>query len=308
MSSEKQLNLPEHLLKNSKSTNFQKIQQTAIQALQNSEFDLAFKAMEQGHISLPKLIEDLQIYQAELEIQNDELRQSQSLSDNAMRRYSSLFDNLPMPAMMIDQIGIVYECNEQATQKFNLPRTNLGSYFFPRLVKKQDHGRLHHLLENAKNIGQAIMCDVAMQAVNTSYTVDIHATLLPDFDADRPHFVVTIIDQTQSTEQLKEIQTIYMISRATQQMNDIDTFIARVLRLIPKGMRYPKDTRVSITLGDKISGNVNTDEMLASTSSTIESNGMTFGKLVVAYTADSTPKCNPSCHAAFGKDSAKKTE
>ncbi len=24
--------------------------------------------------------------------------------------------------------------------------------------------------------------------------------------------------------------------------------------------------------------------------------------------ADSTPKCNPSCHAAFGKDSAKKTE
>ncbi len=33
-----------------------------------------------------------------------------------------------------------------------------------------------------------------------------------------------------------------------------------------------------------------------------------FGGGQLFNTADSTPKCNPSCHAAFGKDSAKKTE
>ncbi len=58
MSSENRHTLPEYLFDVTESANLQRIQQTAIRALRDSDFDFAIKAMEQGNISLPKLIED----------------------------------------------------------------------------------------------------------------------------------------------------------------------------------------------------------------------------------------------------------
>ena len=65
-------------------------------------------------LSLGKLLEELRIYQTELEIQNQELAAAQGELSTALAKYRVLFSNLPLPALLVDGHGFVVEANHQA--------------------------------------------------------------------------------------------------------------------------------------------------------------------------------------------------
>lgn len=64
--------------------------------------------------TVSKLLEELRIYQTELEIQNQELIAAQQEVSGALARYRRLFSQLPLPALLVDPRGFVVEGNEQA--------------------------------------------------------------------------------------------------------------------------------------------------------------------------------------------------
>ncbi|MDD5478859.1 bifunctional diguanylate cyclase/phosphodiesterase, partial [Rhodoferax sp.] len=66
------------------------------------------------HLQTLKLLEDLRIYQVELELQNEELRAAQQDAELARKRYQYLFDQLPLAALVVDGQGVVDECNPLA--------------------------------------------------------------------------------------------------------------------------------------------------------------------------------------------------
>jgi len=68
----------------------------------------------EGDLSVEKLLEELRIYQAELEIQNQELAAAQGKLSEALAKYRALFCNLPLPALLVDGRGFVVEANRQA--------------------------------------------------------------------------------------------------------------------------------------------------------------------------------------------------
>jgi PAS domain S-box-containing protein len=68
----------------------------------------------EGDLSLGKLLEELRIYQTELEIQNQELAAAQGELSGALAKYRVLFSNLPLPALLVDARGFVVEANHQA--------------------------------------------------------------------------------------------------------------------------------------------------------------------------------------------------
>jgi diguanylate cyclase (GGDEF)-like protein/PAS domain S-box-containing protein len=183
------------------------IKQIALKALRSGDFDFALKALQRGEASVPEMVEDLKIYQAELEVQNEELRQSQLFTENAVRRFSNLFASLPIPALMIDEMGVVFECNEMAMQRFSLERKQLRSQYFPRMVKKQDHGRLRKLINEAKDLGQAMMSNVTLESAEaTIFIADLYLALLPEQAENETRFVITIIDQTESITQQNALE------------------------------------------------------------------------------------------------------
>ncbi|MDD2933179.1 MAG: EAL domain-containing protein [Methylotenera sp.] len=184
------------------------IKQVALQALRRGDFDFALKAVQRGEASIPEMVEDLKIYQAELEVQNEELRQSQLITETAVRRFSNLFASLPIPALMIDELGVVYECNEMASQRFKLDHGQLRSQYFPRMVKKQDHGRLRKLINAAKEQGQATISSVALEPADKSiFIADLHIALLPEQAETDPRFVITIVDQTEGIAQRSALES-----------------------------------------------------------------------------------------------------
>ncbi len=85
-------------------------------------------------LSMAEVLEELQIHQAELTIQNEELRQSQNRLMHLSRRYKDLFDRVPAPCLVLDSEGVIKEANWAAEALFDRSRKTLAGLPFMALV------------------------------------------------------------------------------------------------------------------------------------------------------------------------------
>src|SRR3989339_356587 len=72
------------------------------------------------------LIHELQVYQIELEVQNDALRQSQISLEEANRKYSDFYDFAPVGFLTLDESGLIREVNLTAASQLGVPRGHLA--------------------------------------------------------------------------------------------------------------------------------------------------------------------------------------
>jgi two-component system cell cycle sensor histidine kinase/response regulator CckA len=68
-----------------------------------------------------RLIQELRVAQAELEIQNEELLASQSALEISRRHYESLFNGSPVGYVVLDRIGMIRQANETFCQMMDCP-------------------------------------------------------------------------------------------------------------------------------------------------------------------------------------------
>lgn len=158
--------------------------------------------LEQGGESAPgdgmpletaKLLEDLRIYQVELELQNDELRAVQQDADIAKRRYQCLFEQMPLPALVVASSGLIESVNERANSLLG-ERKSYGSpdkRLFQGL-SHADRSRLHvalrdlrpgapmvlHQLTLGNAQAQPLVVDAHLIQLSLSYHLDNHALVL----------------------------------------------------------------------------------------------------------------------------------
>ncbi len=113
------------------------------------------KQQAQGATSAPimsietqQLMESLRIYQVELELQNEELLRAQRETELSNRRYQSLFEQMALPAIVVDAKGMMQRCNEQGEILLgpNRANGNQDDRFLQRL-KREDRARLHTSLK-----------------------------------------------------------------------------------------------------------------------------------------------------------------
>ncbi|NCA69639.1 MAG: hybrid sensor histidine kinase/response regulator [Sphingobacteriia bacterium] len=126
--------------------NLTELRERAEQAIAESRISLVDGVDTHG-FDLFHLIEELRIYQAELEIQNEELAQAQDRIAVALERYRLLFDHLPVPALLLDGRGFILEPNRQAIEVLGLSRNTAlqhGSIF--QLFDFESRARLYPVL------------------------------------------------------------------------------------------------------------------------------------------------------------------
>ncbi len=82
-----------------------------------------------------RLIHELRVYQIELEMQNDELRKSQTELEESRARYSDLYDFAPVGYFTFDKNGLIIEVNLTGARQLGVER-NL-------LIKKPMSGFIH---------------------------------------------------------------------------------------------------------------------------------------------------------------------
>jgi PAS domain S-box-containing protein len=194
------------------------LRQRALQALEQGEGSLA-RLPDTARADVGALIEELRIYQAELEIQNQQLIEAQQASESLLQRYSALFANLPLPALVVDASGVVQEVNQHARALFGLGKPRFLRHSVYRLLVNRDDDSLARLMAQAQaepdfRVHATRTAFHTTQAESHRFEVKLHP--LPQPSPHEPqdrHFVLLLVDLT-DREQLEQKQRALQESEA----------------------------------------------------------------------------------------------
>jgi diguanylate cyclase (GGDEF)-like protein/PAS domain S-box-containing protein len=100
-----------------------------------------------GRIDPHQALEDLHVYRAELELQNDELRSTQRDLELSRRRYYELFDLAPVGYFQLDRAGMILQANLTGSLMLQRERRTLVRRRLSGFVAESDRAALHRHLE-----------------------------------------------------------------------------------------------------------------------------------------------------------------
>jgi PAS domain S-box-containing protein len=89
--------------------------------------------------SVNQLVEELQIHQIELEIQNEELRAAQLISEANKNRYISLFNNAPFGYVILDKTGMITQFNSAFETMVGKQKVNGANPAFADFLMPEDN-------------------------------------------------------------------------------------------------------------------------------------------------------------------------
>ncbi|MDO8717480.1 MAG: PAS domain S-box protein [Polaromonas sp.] len=97
--------------------------------------------------SAERLLHELQVYQIELEMQNEALREAQEEAELALERYVELYDHAPVGYLTLSRTGIIDRANLAAAGLLGLERGKLIRRNFEFFVLRQDVPAYRALME-----------------------------------------------------------------------------------------------------------------------------------------------------------------
>lgn len=142
------------------------------------------------------MVKDLHQYQAELEIQNKALRYSQVAAEGASERFLTLFSNVPLALMVVDEDGLVLESNAMALRLFRPQEHDAPLNFLFPLVIREQRAKVTHAFTAAIATGTSETTEVVFSfGANTLFTGDLHIARIENTQDELAHFICAIIDQ-----------------------------------------------------------------------------------------------------------------
>ena len=144
-----------------------------------------------------RLVEELRVYQTELEIQNQDLKAAQQQTEVAMRKYKRLFENLPLEGLIIDAQGFIVEANALARSSFSLrQQTALQRRSVYQIFAMDSRGILHAALTSRNELAQAPQCQLAPGSATQATEVDAHIIALDPQSLVNDERLLVLVDRT----------------------------------------------------------------------------------------------------------------
>ena len=159
------------------------------------------------HPSL-KLLHELQVHQIELEMLNEQLRQSQLDLEKSRDQYRDLYDFAPIGYLTLASNGTIGTINLTGATLLGAERTKLINQRFAAFVHLEDRDRWHRLLLSLPKCDEKLSCELKLQRGNgASFEVRLDCLRL---DAAGEEGQVRIV-LTDITEQ-KQVEAILLES------------------------------------------------------------------------------------------------
>ncbi|AMP99247.1 Putative signal transduction histidine kinase [Pedobacter cryoconitis] len=145
------------------------------------------------------LLNELQVYQLELEMQNDELKTSYLTLDQERAKFVGLFDLAPVGYFILDYLGVVEEANQNGIDLLNITRQTILYQRFQSFISPQSwedfYNFLHRMQYNDTKQtaeiklkladGQVIFTRMEGRAISSIVVTDVK-------------YYITVIDVTES--------------------------------------------------------------------------------------------------------------
>ena len=124
-----------------------------------------WQAREQHPLSeadTQRLLQELQVHEIELEMQNEELRQTQEELATALERYTELYDFAPAGYFILDAQGDIRQANLPGARLLGLERSLLNHRRFGLFVAEKDRPAFLAFLQRVCTCPDRAVCEVAL--------------------------------------------------------------------------------------------------------------------------------------------------
>lgn len=159
------------------------------------------------------ILHELQVHQIELEMQNEQLRQTQLALEESNDRYFDLYEFAPIGYLCISNHGLISELNWKATAMFGLGRKQLLKHRFAEFIVDDDKGRWQRQFANLQKLdaGEELSFDMKfMHDDGTMFYASLNCMRMDNID--QAMLRITLVDITplkQSELALRIASTIF---------------------------------------------------------------------------------------------------
>lgn len=94
------------------------------------------------------LVHELEVHQIELEMQNEELRNTQILLEESRSKYSDLYELAPVGYFTLDKNGLILDTNLKGANLFGREKSTLIGKPFSRFVNRDDQDKYYFCRNN----------------------------------------------------------------------------------------------------------------------------------------------------------------
>lgn len=133
-----------------------------------------------------RLLHELEVYQVELELQNEQLEAARAWIEAALASYTELFDYAPVPYMTLSRLGVIIDTNLAGARLLGVERARMLDKRLERFVVEADRQRLTACLKTVFTTAGDALCELALVASDGALrTVEMRATLSNKGDSCR---------------------------------------------------------------------------------------------------------------------------
>jgi signal transduction histidine kinase len=176
--------------------------------------DQAMEVTNLGSVAqTQRLVHELQVHQIELEMQNEELRESQAQVEAGLARYTDLYDFAPVGYFTLSVDGAIREVNLPGARLLGLERSRLIGGCFGMFVSKDTRPIFDAWLQEVFATQEKQICEVMLIGEGQPpLAVEIEATLSPDGREGRA-VVMDITTRKALEEQLRQAQKMEVVGQ-----------------------------------------------------------------------------------------------
>jgi signal transduction histidine kinase len=172
--------------------------------------------------NVDELMHELQVYHVELELQNEELRSTQSYLESALQLHTDLFNRIPVGSLIVTVQGVIVKANEFFCSMVSRTMDEVNGKSLANFIIRDDHQVFYSLFPGFFKSPDKKALKMKLEGKNkTIREVEItgqkvnYSLLLPKGLAQGPYLLLTLIDQTQHNAVFRALEA------ATVRANDL---------------------------------------------------------------------------------------
>ncbi len=148
-------------------------------------------------LEIDELLHELEIYQVELELQNDELSNAKNSLETSYRKYLNLFEFAPIGYLTLNDNGIILEANSSLCQLLRIEKSKfIGHNFTNYIIPEYQDIFYFHISLLKENITKK-SCEIQIKSnKNELIFVRLESILIKTDNEDKHIFQIALIDIT----------------------------------------------------------------------------------------------------------------
>ena len=197
-----------------------------------AEHELAHQPISGGGDARPvdELLHELRVHQVELEMQNEQLRQTQIELEQSRDRYIDFYDFAPVGYLTLSADGLIDEINLTAAAQLGLERNNLTHHHFASLVTTEDGDKWYLYFRKVLKSDKTQTCELALQRADGSH---LYArldclSLINNGTVAKVTVVLTDVTEHKLAEQNQRIAAVAFQSQVGMVITDVAGTILQI--------------------------------------------------------------------------------